>query len=126
MAYQIIDFDEYFNDYLTQWMEKNASRFANADEMEEAAPEDIAYAKAYLGLNQEEGYVWGLIRGCMSSASRLCVIQMQDYMELGKEGRMNHPGTLSNRNWTWRAKPGFASKALAARILETTRLYDRT
>ena len=94
--------------------------------LEEAAPEDIAYAKAYLGLNQEEGYIWGLIRGCMSSASRLCVIQMQDYMELGKEGRMNHPGTLSNRNWIWRAKPGFASNALAAHILEVTRLYDRT
>ena len=39
MAYQTIDFDEYFNDYLTDWMEKNASRFHNADEMEEAAPE---------------------------------------------------------------------------------------
>lgn len=39
MSYQIIDFDEYFNDYLTGWMEKNAARFRNADEMEEAAPE---------------------------------------------------------------------------------------
>ena len=93
--------------------------------LEEAAPEDIAYAKAYLGLNQEEGYIWGLIRGCMSSASRLCVIQMQDYLQLGREGRMNHPGTLSSSNWTWRAKPGFASKTLAVHILEITRLYDR-
>ncbi len=39
MKYSIIDFDEHFNDYLTLWMEKNASRFRNADEMEEAAPE---------------------------------------------------------------------------------------
>lgn len=36
---KLIDFDEYFNDYLTEWMEKNAARFRNADEMEEAAPE---------------------------------------------------------------------------------------
>ncbi|MBE5801596.1 MAG: hypothetical protein E7319_04840 [Clostridiales bacterium] len=36
---QIIDFDAYFSDYLNQWMEKNANRFHNADEMEDAAPE---------------------------------------------------------------------------------------
>src|SRR5699024_9760200 len=27
--------------------------------LEDAAPEDVACAKAYLGLNQEEGYIWG-------------------------------------------------------------------
>ncbi len=36
---KLLDFDAYFDDYLTLWMEKNASRFRNADEMEEAAPE---------------------------------------------------------------------------------------
>ncbi len=37
--FQLIDFDEFFNDYLTQWMEQNASKYPNADAMEEAAPE---------------------------------------------------------------------------------------
>ena len=92
---------------------------------DEAAPEDVACAKAYLGLNRQEGYIRGMIRGCMSSVSRLCVVQMQDYLELGKEARMNFPGTLSSENWTWRAKKGFDSDALAARIRETTRLYGR-
>ena len=92
---------------------------------DEAAPEDVACAKAYLGLNRQEGYIRGMIRGCMSSVSRLCVVQMQDYLELGKEARMNFPGTLSSDNWTWRAKKGFDSEALAARIRETTRLYGR-
>lgn len=63
---------------------------------DEAAPEDVACAKAYLGLNREEGYIRGMIRGCMGSVSRLCVVQMQDYLELGKEARMNFPGTLSS------------------------------
>ena len=93
--------------------------------LEEVAPEDFAYAKAYLGLSEEEGFIWGLIRGCMSSVSWLCVTQMQDYLELGKDGRMNLPGSLSCRNWTWRAKPGFDSKELAARILKITHLYGR-
>lgn len=92
---------------------------------DEAAPEDVAFAKAYLGLNQEEGYVRGMIRGCMSSVSRLCVVQMQDYLELGKPARMNFPGTLSDANWTWRAKQGFDSVELAQQIRETTRLYGR-
>lgn len=92
---------------------------------DEAAPEDVAYAKAYLGLNSDEGYIRGMIRGAMGSVSRLCVVQMQDYLELGKPARMNFPGTLSSANWTWRAQPGFDSVALAARIRETTRLYGR-
>ena len=93
---------------------------------DEALPEDVAIAKAYLGLNQEEGYIRGMIRAAQSSVSRLCVVQMQDYLELGKEGRMNCPGTLSSSNWTWRAEPGFDSVELAADILRITRLYGRT
>ena len=92
---------------------------------DEASAEDVAYAKAYLGLNDEEGYVWGMIRGGMSSVSRICVVQMQDYLELGKEARMNYPGTLSMDNWTWRAEEGFDSDELAEKIGYLTRIYGR-
>ena len=92
---------------------------------DEASPEDVAYAKSYLGLNAEEGFVWGMIRGAMGSVSRLCVVQMQDYLELGKPARMNFPGTLSIANWTWRAREGFHSQTLAEKILRITRLYGR-
>ena len=92
---------------------------------DEALPEDIAYAKAYLGLNEEEGFIRGMIRGGMSSVSRLFVAQMQDYLELGKEARMNFPGTLSTDNWTWRAQEGFDSPELAKDIYRITNLYDR-
>ena len=93
--------------------------------LQEAAPEDTALAKAYLGLNEEEGLVWGMIRGGMSSVSRLCIIQMQDYLELGGTARMNFPGTLSSNNWTWRAGKDFISESLKKRIYETTRRYGR-
>lgn len=92
---------------------------------DEASEEDVAYAKAYLGLHEEEGYVWGMIRGAMGSVSRLCVVQMQDYLELGKEARMNFPGTVSMANWTWRANVGFDSPELAKRIAYLTRIYGR-
>lgn len=93
---------------------------------DEASPEDIAYAKAYLGLNEEEGYVWGMIRAGMSSVSRICVVQMQDYLELGKFARMNFPGTLSMDNWTWRAEEGFDSEQLAKKIGYLTKIYGRS
>ncbi|MBR5294582.1 MAG: 4-alpha-glucanotransferase, partial [Oscillospiraceae bacterium] len=92
---------------------------------DEAADEDIENAVRYLGLNEAEGYVWGMIRGAMGSVSKLCIIQMQDYLEVGREGRMNHPGTLTSANWTWRARPGFASDALAEKIRTATELYGR-
>ena len=92
---------------------------------QEAAPEDIAVAKAYLGLNEEEGLVPGVIRGCMGSVSKLCVVQMQDYLELDGKARMNFPGTLSPSNWTWRAAEGFITEELTQRIYATTRRYGR-
>jgi len=90
-----------------------------------AAWADVADAKATLGLNEAEGYVWGMIRAAMESKSRLCMVQMQDYLELGGEARMNFPGTVSPNNWTWRAKQGFDSPELAKKIANVTRLYGR-
>ena len=92
---------------------------------DEAAPEDVRSAWDYLGLNEQEGPVWGMIRGAMGSVSKLCIIQMQDYLEIGAEGRMNHPGTLTTANWTWRANPGFADEELAKKIRTLTERYDR-
>ncbi len=92
---------------------------------DEADPADIQMAKDYLGLNKEEGYIKGMIRGCMSSVSKLCIIQIQDYLELGGYARMNFPGTLSSANWTWRALPGFLTEELKQRIFTTTQRYGR-
>ena len=92
---------------------------------DETCEEDVQNAIGYLGLNEQEGYVWGVIRGAMSSVSDLCIIQMQDYLQIGAEGRMNHPGTLTSANWTWRARPGFASRDLAGKIRTITERYDR-
>ena len=93
--------------------------------LSDVAESDLEEGKKYLGLTETEGLVKGLIRGCMASNSRLCVILMQDYLELGAEARMNLPGSLSDKNWTWRAKPGFASEELGKYILEITNRFGR-
>ena len=93
----------------------------------ETAPEDaVAYAAEYMHLNREEGYVWGMIRTAFASVADLCIIQMQDYLELGAEARMNCPGILSGENWTWRTAADFADDALAQKISRLTKLYCRT
>ena len=91
---------------------------------DEADPDDIAYAKKYLGLNDEEGFCRGIIRGGMSSVAELFVAQMQDWLELGAGARMNTPG-LASGNWQWRMKAGVSTEELAKEIAEMTVMYGR-
>lgn len=90
-----------------------------------ASPEAVAYAKEYMSLSEQEGYVWGTIRTAMASVSELCVVPLQDLLDLGGEARMNFPGTLSDANWTWRVWDGALTQQLAQKLLHITRLYDR-
>ena len=92
---------------------------------ETASADAVAYATEYMRLSEQEGMVWGVIRTAMSSVSDLCVIQMQDLLNLGGEARMNFPGTMTSANWTWRAWDGFTGNGLAQRICHLTRLYGR-
>ena len=91
----------------------------------EAEPQDVAAAEQYLKITPQEGFVRGMIRGCMESVSKLCVIQMQDWLELDAQARMNTPGVLSCQNWSWRAAPDFLSSQLAQQIRTMTEKYGR-
>ena len=88
----------------------------------EAAKEDIAMAKQYLGLNRSEGFIRGVLRGGMSSVADLFVAQMQDYLE--DTGRINTPGVASG-NWQWRLTEGKLTDELAADIAAMTTIYGR-
>jgi len=90
-----------------------------------SSKEVVDYAAAYMTLSKKEGYVWGTIRTALASVSDTCIIQMQDYLNLGGSARMNFPGTLSISNWTWRAKDDIINKDLAKRIRELVTLYTR-
>ena len=83
----------------------------------------VAFAMGYMG--QPQNPVWGMIRLCLASVADLAVVQMQDYLELDGDARMNFPGTCDGRNWSWRAMPGFAGDALAEKINRLTRIYGR-
>ncbi|MBR1659871.1 MAG: 4-alpha-glucanotransferase, partial [Oscillospiraceae bacterium] len=95
-----------------------------AEWRETAKPEDIAFAKKYLNLTEDEGFNYGVIRGGMSTVARLFVAQMQDYLDLGVGHRINTPGSAAG-NWTWRMLPGETDPALAERIRALTKMYGR-
>lgn len=91
----------------------------------EADPADIAFAHEYLGLNEAEGFNWGIIRGGMSSVAVLFVAQLQDYLGLGAETRMNIPGTLGG-NWQWRLLRRQLTASFAEKIAKMTYIYGRS
>ncbi len=92
--------------------------------MSTANPEDVALAREYLHLDSIEGENWGMMRAIWSSTADCAIVQMQDLLGLGTEGRMNTPSTLGG-NWQWRALPGFDSPALAKRLRRQMKLYER-
>ena len=53
------------------------------------------------------------------------VQDIQDYLGLGIESRINTPSTSEN-NWQWRLDEKYITKELADYILFLTRLYRRT
>ncbi|MEA4964743.1 MAG: 4-alpha-glucanotransferase [Oscillospiraceae bacterium] len=88
-------------------------------------PEDYAYAVRYLGKREEEPLAMAVIRAGMASVAELFIVQMQDWLGLGGEGRMNHPGIVDGNNWRWRATEEQFSDKLADSIGEMTALYGR-
>lgn len=91
--------------------------------IENATEEEKEFARNYLKLTDDEGEVWGMIRGVWSSVADTAIAQMQDFLELGTGARMNVPGTI--HHWTWRVRKEQLTKELASRIGNLTKLYSR-
>ena len=87
--------------------------------------EVIAYAREYLGIGEEDDLAGAILRAGMDSKAGLFVAQMQDYLRLGGEARMNYPGHLLPENWRWRLQSGQTGDALAETIRTLTREAGR-
>ncbi|WP_432405120.1 4-alpha-glucanotransferase [Wukongibacter sp. M2B1] len=119
------------SDYLPHNYEKNCIVYTGTHDNDTAAgwfenadKDDINNAIKYLGLNKEEGYNWGFIRGAWGSVGSLAIAQMQDFLGLGTEARMNVPSTLGG-NWQWRLRKYDLAEELAEKIYRMTKLYGR-
>lgn len=85
-------------------------------------PREIKFAKEYLSAGDD--FADSVIRAGMRSAAALFIVQMQDWLALGSEARINTPGTDTG-NWRWRMKKGAYTKALAKHIKKITETYSR-
>ena len=86
-----------------------------ADWIISAPPSDVAFAKNYLGVTDDEEFVSLFIRSALNCVADTAIIPMQDYLELGVEARINVPGTVGG-NWKWRMGKYEASEQLASAI----------
>lgn len=64
------------------------------------------------------------IRTCLASIAVYAIFPLQDLLGLGKNARMNIPGTSAG-NWNWRYKKEALTKELALKLKEMSRLYGR-
>lgn len=126
-------FDPYEDsDFLPHNYERNSVVYTGThdnktvrDWINTAPAKEKEFAIDYLKLEDSvEGYNWGLIRGAWSSGAYLAVAQMQDFLDLGEESRMNIPATVGG-NWTWRVQKSDLNHQLAKRIADITKTYRR-
>ncbi|MBE6984498.1 MAG: 4-alpha-glucanotransferase [Ruminococcaceae bacterium] len=88
----------------------------------------LAYIADYLGLpnTSEEALACGLICAGMRSVADTFIAQMQDYLALGAEARMNAPGIVGPENWAWRMEKNALTPELAQKLRNMTKRYERT
>ena len=72
-------------------------------------------AKEVAAVKTDEARI-ALLRAALASVADRTIIPMADWLGLGAEAHLNTPGRLGG-NWTWRAKAGFDTAALADEIL---------
>jgi len=83
-----------------------------------AAPEQRAYAAGYLGLPPDSAgpdVAHAVLRATLASVSNTALAPLQDLLGLGREHRMNQPGTADG-NWGWRFNWGQVGEDVAPRL----------
>ena len=88
-----------------------------------ASKAEKAFVKKYLGASGK-GVPEAILRAGQGSVSALFIAQLQDYLGIGSEGRINTPGTAQG-NWSWRVDGALLTKELAASIRDLTATFAR-
>lgn len=89
-----------------------------------SSTKSIGFAKRYLHCRNVTDLPTEVIRAAWSSIAQLAVAQMQDFLEVGADGRMNTPSTIG-QNWQFRTVSADFTARLAKRIFRINELYNR-
>jgi 4-alpha-glucanotransferase len=88
-----------------------------------ASPAEKEAAETYLKPGPD-GIVWAMICAAYTSVADICLIPVQDVLELGSEARMNIPSS-ANDNWAWRCPPGALALDIAEKLASLVTVSDR-
>ncbi len=92
---------------------------------EKTAPDhELMHAYNYLKPYDGEKLSWTMIRTAYKSKADYAIIQMQDFLNLGSEARMNTPSTLGC-NWAWRVRKSDITHQLAGSIRQLVQQSGR-
>ena len=84
----------------------------------------LEFINKYADIHCSQTATWNLIRLAMQSVADTAIIPIQDYLDIGSDGRINTPSTLGG-NWSWRLLPEELTDDLAARMKEFAQIYGR-
>lgn len=90
-----------------------------------ATKEDVEYAKDYLSIGDDLQEVhWTVMKALWATVAGVTIVQAQDLLGIGSEGRMNTPSVLGG-NWSFRVPEGSFNDELAERIKKYMKIYQR-
>lgn len=85
--------------------------------------EERAFCNDYSGMRCSDDN-WEFIKLAFSSVADTAIIQIQDLINVGSEGRINLPSTIG-KNWRWRLKKNSLSPKIIERLKKVTKIYRR-
>ena len=89
------------------------------ESLDGAVRSEVEAAVARAGVRDDDPW-WALIRLAYASPAIVAIVQMQDVLGLGSEARMNVPGLVDERNWSWRLRRDELTPQLAERLRRAT------
>lgn len=84
----------------------------------------VQFIRKYVNIRSSRTATYDLIRLAMQSVADTAIIPIQDYLDIGSDGRINIPSTLGG-NWCWRVLPGELTPELAEKMREFASVYGR-
>lgn len=91
---------------------------------ESLSAETQQYVKKCINYETEH-MPWPMIHAALDSVANLAILPMQDLLGLGKEYRMNTPGTIEG-NWRWHFKWNQIDEHLPTKLADLLKKYKRS
>jgi len=91
---------------------------------EKLTESEIDLLKNILELSSKE-VNWSMIEYSFQSPVTTVIVPIQDILGLGSDARMNTPGTISNRNWSWRMAPDELKDFMMKKLKNITQRTNR-